>query len=144
MRNGNEMKRRPGGIVLAYDASCGPCSKFRAVVSFLDVRSRIAFLDIEDAERAGLLDGVPQAYRYASFHIVTPRGRMAGAVGVVSGQAAILSLVGALSAPVAKVVERISSLEAAIRFGYSTLSRLHRGCPPSKGQARRRGLRDGG
>ena len=138
------MKRRPEGIVLAYDASCGPCSKFRAVVGFFDVRSRIAFLDIGDADRAGLLNSVPQAHRYASFHIVTPQGTMAGAVGVVSGQGAILSLVGALSAPAAKVVGRVSALEAAIRFGYSTLSRLHRSCPPSRGRARRRGLRDGG
>lgn len=128
---------------MAYDAGCGPCSKFRALVGFLDARRHIDFLDIEDADRAGLLVGVPKAQRYASFHIVGPRGNVARGDNVVSGPAAILPLVEALSSPAGRVVGRLSSLEAALRFGYSTLSRLHRGCPAFQVQARRRGLRDG-
>jgi predicted DCC family thiol-disulfide oxidoreductase YuxK len=136
------MERRHGGIVLAYDAGCGPCSKFRAVVGFLDARRHIDFVDIEDADRSGLLDGVPQALRYASFHIVARQSTGAGANGVASGSSAILPLVWALSPPASRVLKRVSSLEAALRFGYSALSRLHRGCPASQGLARRRGLRD--
>jgi len=137
------MERRHGGIVLAYDADCGPCSKFRAVVGFLDARRHIDFVDIEDADRSGLLDGVPQARRYASFHIVARHGIAAGTNGVASGSSAILHLVWALSPPASRLVRRVSSLEAALRFGYSALSRLHRGCSASQGPARRRGLRDG-
>lgn len=141
--NRSHMERRHGGIVLAYDAGCGPCSKFRVAVGFLDARRLIEFVDIEDADSSGLLDGVPQAHRYASFHIVSRDGMMAGTKGVASGSDAILPLVWALSPPASIVVGRVSSLEAALRFGYATLSRLHRGCSASQGRPRRRGLRDG-
>jgi predicted DCC family thiol-disulfide oxidoreductase YuxK len=137
------MERRRGGFVLAYDAGCGPCSKFRAVVGFLDARRIVDFVDIEDAERSGLLDGVPQAHRYASFHVVSQDDTVAGTKGVASGSAAILPLVRALSPHASMVVGRVSSLGAALQFGYTTLSRLHNGCPASLGQATRRDLRHG-
>lgn len=142
VRNRLHMERRHGAIVLAYDAGCGPCSKFRAVVSFLDARRLIDFVDIQEADRSGLLDGVPQARRYASFHIVSRRGNGFATNGIASGSGAILPLVWALSPPASRLVWRVSSLEASLRFGYSALSRLHRGCSATQGQARRRGLRD--
>lgn len=115
---------------------------FRAVVGFLDARRLIDFVDIEDADRSGLLDAVPQAHRYASFHLVAQTGT-AGTDGVASGSAAIARLVGALSPLASRVVGRVSPLEAALRFGYTTLSRLHRSCPASRTTNGGRSSRDG-
>jgi predicted DCC family thiol-disulfide oxidoreductase YuxK len=133
------MERRGGGIILAFDSGCGPCSKFKAVVEFLDARRLVGFLDIEEADRAGLLDGVPQALRFASFHVVIEQDAAAGTRGVASGSGAILPLVRALSPSASRLVGRVPVIEAALRFGYSTLSRLHTGCPASQRQSRREG-----
>ena len=133
------MDRRPGGIILAYDAGCGPCSKFRAIVRFLDAHRLIDFMDIDEAERSGILDGVSQSLRFASFHIVARQGMGNGTSGVASGSSAILPLVWAISPSASRLVRRVPSLEATLRFGYSTLSRLHRACSVSQEQARRRG-----
>jgi predicted DCC family thiol-disulfide oxidoreductase YuxK len=117
--------------VLAYDASCGPCSRFKAVVEFLDARKRIRFVALETADGSGLLDGLAPGLRFASFHLVPPAGARPG-VGVWSGSEAILPLMRLLAPwgrEVSRVVEAVPGAKLAVRASYSALSRLHRGCP---------------
>lgn len=133
------MERRGGGVILAFDAGCGPCSRFKDVVEFLDARRLIGFLDIQEADMSGLLDGVPQALRFASFHILDGQVTAAGTRVVASGSGAILPLLRVLSPSASRLVGRVHVIEAALRFGYSTLSRLHTACPASRGRATPRG-----
>ena len=126
------MSLRAERRILAYDDSCGPCSRFAAIVGFLDARRRIEFVPLETAARSGLLDDLPPAMRLASFHLVALGAPGAPETGTVSGPEGILPLVGILSpsgAVLAKAWDRIPRLHAALAFSYSALSRLHRGCP---------------
>ena len=111
-----------GGYLLAYDADCGPCSRFKAVVEFLDVRGLLEFVTLGQADRAGMLDGIESGARYRSFHLVERDGQ------VWSGAAALTPL-SRLVLPggvmLARVVEGVPSLRRAVEFGYLTLARLH-------------------
>jgi predicted DCC family thiol-disulfide oxidoreductase YuxK len=111
----------PGNYLLAYDAACGPCSRFKAVVDFLDGRGLIEFASLRQADEAGALESVAPSLRYASFHLI--RGGR-----VLSGANALLPLVGLLlpgGGAVSRVLEAVPGCSRAISFGYSTLSRLH-------------------
>ena len=126
------MSLRAERYVLAYDDSCGPCSRFAAIVGFLDARTRIEFVPLETAAGSGLLDDLPPAKRFASFHLLPPRASGALEAGAASGPEAVLPLVRLLSqsgTAFSKVWDRMPRLEAAAAFSYSALSRLHRGCP---------------
>jgi predicted DCC family thiol-disulfide oxidoreductase YuxK len=112
----------PGNYLLAYDAACGPCSRFKAVVDFLDGRGLIEFASLRQAEEAGELESVAPSLRYASFHLIV-RGRR-----VLSGADALLPLVGLLlprGGTVSRALEAIPGCRRAVSFGYSTISRLH-------------------
>jgi predicted DCC family thiol-disulfide oxidoreductase YuxK len=112
----------PGKYLLAYDAACGPCSRFKAVVDFLDARGLIEFLSLRQAEEAGALESVAPSLRYDSFHLVAPGKR------ALSGAEALLPLVGLLlpgGKAISRVLEAIPGSGRAISFGYSTVSRLH-------------------
>jgi predicted DCC family thiol-disulfide oxidoreductase YuxK len=73
-------------FVLTYDSSCGPCTTFKRLVSFLDPRGGIDYLSLEEADSQGLLDPLPRRSRYASAHLVLPNGE------VLSGARAIPKL----------------------------------------------------
>jgi predicted DCC family thiol-disulfide oxidoreductase YuxK len=45
--------------ILAYDADCGPCTKFRRIVDILDKYERIDFISLTKADEEGLLDNIP-------------------------------------------------------------------------------------
>jgi predicted DCC family thiol-disulfide oxidoreductase YuxK len=112
----------PGNYVLAYDAACGPCSQFKALVDFLDARGVIEFASLRQAEEDGVLESVDPSTRYASFHLVPPGQR------ALSGAEAILPLVRLLipgGRSASRILEAIPGCGRAISFGYSTLSRLH-------------------
>jgi predicted DCC family thiol-disulfide oxidoreductase YuxK len=122
--------------VLAYDDGCGPCSRFAAIVGFLDARRRIEFVPLETAAGSGLLDDLPPEMRFASFHLVAPHAPGTVKTGAVSGPEAILPLLRLLSpsgAVFSRAWDRIPGLRAALAFSYSALSRLHRGCPAFSG-----------
>ena len=53
--------------ILAYDADCAPCTKFRHIVDILDKYERIDFISLTKAEQEGLLDKIPVHQRYKSF-----------------------------------------------------------------------------
>jgi predicted DCC family thiol-disulfide oxidoreductase YuxK len=111
-----------GKYLLAYDAACGPCSRFKAVVDFLDARGLIEFVSLRQADEAGELEGVAPSLRYDSFHLMAP-GRRA-----LSGADALLPLFGLLltgRGAFSRVLEAIPGCSRAISFGYSAVSRLH-------------------
>lgn len=129
------MASRAEQIVLAYDGSCGPCSRFKDVVEFLDAGRRIRFVSLEAADRSGLLAGIAPAWRYASFHLIRPAGNSLDA-DVWSGSEAIIPLMRLLSPwgrGASRVVETIPGGMSAASLAYSTLSRLHRGCAVQRG-----------
>jgi predicted DCC family thiol-disulfide oxidoreductase YuxK len=111
----------PVDHLLAYDAGCGPCSRFKALVDLLDARGVIGFASLRDAEEAGALKGVSPSLRYRSFHLISPGG------DALSGADALLPLVKLLPGgrAVSRFLEAVPGSRRAISFGYSALSRLH-------------------
>ncbi len=109
-------------MLLAYDSACGVCSRFKAVVEFLDARGVIEFLSLRQAEELGALGRIDPSLRYRSFHLIA-RGQ-----GVWSGGDALLPLVKLLlpgGRVVSMVLQAVPGCRRAISFGYSTVSRLH-------------------
>jgi predicted DCC family thiol-disulfide oxidoreductase YuxK len=130
------MSLREGRHILAYDASCGPCGRFRAVVGFLDARKRLDFVSLETAEESGLLDSIPRASRFAGFHLLAPPASGTGAGGAVSGPEAVFPLLRLLSPSDAfiSMAGRAPRLRSALARSYLALSRLHRACPAAAGR----------
>lgn len=116
---------------MAYDARCGPCSKFKAAVDFLDVRNLLEFMSLDVAESSGLMAGIDRSARYSSFHLVDPSSGVAR-----SGSEALLPLAGLLSPwrAIPSLLEGAPWGARALSFGYSVLSRLHRACPTDLGR----------
>jgi predicted DCC family thiol-disulfide oxidoreductase YuxK len=116
-------------FVLAYDASCGPCSRFKALVSFLDARKRLRFISLEAADESGMLDRMAPDARYGSFHLIV---RASGSTaGLSSGSLAILPLARVLFpsfAATSRALERLPASKSVLSFAYSTVSRLHHAC----------------
>jgi predicted DCC family thiol-disulfide oxidoreductase YuxK len=112
----------PSDYLLAYDAGCGPCSRFKALVSFLDARGRLDYASLGEADKAGALAAVEPATRYSSFHLVSA-GR-----DTWSGADALLPLVRVLlpgGEALTMALEGVPGFRRAIAFGYAALSRLH-------------------
>ena len=108
--------------ILAYDAECGACTRFKSLVEFLDGRRCIGFVSLREAEANGELDSIGPAARYASFHLLR-KGKKA-----VSGDDAVLPLARALlpgGTQFPDAIERVPVLRAFVSFGYSAVSRLH-------------------
>ncbi len=108
-------------FVLAYDAHCGWCRRFERAVWFLDARRRIRAVDLDGAERSGLLDSVPVAARHESLHLVSPTGF------VWSGSEALGPLFDTLTGHrlVSTVFSRNRLASLAVGVAYGALSRLH-------------------
>ena len=73
--------------ILAYDANCGPCTKFKRIVDILDKYEKIDFISLTKADQEGLLDKIPVHQRYKSFHLIFPKGEPK------SGSEALLELI---------------------------------------------------
>ena len=141
--NYNRSKKRTSmsQYILAYDADCGPCTRFKESVDFLDTHRRLRFVSLEEADSGGILDRVPQEVRHRSFHLVAPDG------AVLSGAYAIPTLVSLL--PTGGFASRLmASAPGGLRtvmFVYQTFSRLHDagscnyepGTGPSSGELKR-------
>jgi predicted DCC family thiol-disulfide oxidoreductase YuxK len=85
--------------VLAYDADCGPCTKFANVVDSLDKSEKLDFISLTLADQKGLLDMIAPSLRYRSFHLISPNGE------VKSGSEALLKLIAIL--PGGKIISPI-------------------------------------
>ncbi|HYC12100.1 MAG TPA: DCC1-like thiol-disulfide oxidoreductase family protein [Nitrososphaerales archaeon] len=107
--------------LLLYDTDCGPCMRFKRLVSFLDLGRSLEFMSIDKAEGLGILDGIPAKRRHGSFHLVHPDGRLE------SGADALPSLISLL--PGGRIARRIIVFApkgpSALKFLYSTAARLH-------------------
>lgn len=107
--------------VISYDSDCGPCTKFKRAVAFLDAHNRVDFLSLSEADALGLLDKIPEDRRHRSFHLVLPTTE------VLSGANAIPELVSLL--PSGGIFSRlIAGAPGGMRtttFVYSVISRLH-------------------
>jgi predicted DCC family thiol-disulfide oxidoreductase YuxK len=107
--------------LLAYDAYCSVCTKFKRAVKFFDAGHQLDFLSIAESDRLGLLDAIPKHLRNKSFHLVYPRGELQ------SGSNAVLGLIRLL--PAGEIPSTLISSAPGgrriIGFVYSVLSRLH-------------------
>ena len=107
--------------VLVYDADCGPCTRFKRIVDFLDAHERLDFTSLIQADEGGFLSSVPPALRHHSFHLISPDG------GIRSGALAVPELIGVL--PSGKLISKfIASAPGGVwslSFVYEVLSRLH-------------------
>ncbi len=107
--------------LLIYDSDCGPCSKFKRMVDWLDKFNRLSYLSLVSADERGLLDSLPRIQRHTSFHLISPEGK------IQSGSRAIPDLVMLfpLGRPVAFLLRTAPGAKNMTSFVYSTLSRLH-------------------
>ena len=107
--------------ILAYDANCGSCTKFKRIVDILDKYERIDFISLTKADEEGLLDKIPVHQRYKSFHLIFPKG------DAKSGSEALLELIAIL--PGGKIISPIINYfpggKKAVQFIYKRFSRLH-------------------
>jgi predicted DCC family thiol-disulfide oxidoreductase YuxK len=107
--------------ILAYDANCGPCTKFKRIVDILDKYEIIDFISLTKADQEGLLAKIPVHKRYKSFHLIFPKG------DAKSGSEALLELIAIL--PGGKIISPIINYfpggKKAVGFIYKRFSRLH-------------------
>jgi predicted DCC family thiol-disulfide oxidoreductase YuxK len=115
-------------FLLAYDASCGPCSRFKAIVEFLDAKRRIGFVSLDMADRSGVIEGISPSLRYRSFHLVRSPVSPVKGEGIRSGSDALLPLLRLLipgGTIASRIVEATPGANGAISFAYSVFSRVH-------------------
>lgn len=72
--------------IVLYDGDCGFCKRMLAKLLAWDRRRRLRPVPLQGAEAEGLLPGMSEEQRMASWHLVAPDG------GVRSGGAAVAPL----------------------------------------------------
>lgn len=116
-----QAKSSPSKYILAYDADCGPCTRFAHVVNSFDKYKKIDFMSLTIADQEGLLDRIPVTIRFRSFHLIAPNGK------IKSGSEGLLELIAIL--PGGKVISPIINYVPAgkliVRFIYNRFSKLH-------------------
>lgn len=107
--------------IIAYDADCGPCTRFAHVVDFLDRYEKIDFISLTRADQQGLLDKISVPLRYRSFHLISPNGE------TKSGSEAIIELVGILpgSKIISPIINYIPGCKSIVASIYNRLSKQH-------------------
>ncbi len=107
--------------MLVYDGDCGPCTKFKRAIDFLDTRMKLDYLSLIEADEKGVLDSVSPNLRHRSFHLVSPEGT------VLSGAKALPGLIGLLPTgrPISLFMVLAPGGLSAMSFVYSVFSRLH-------------------
>jgi predicted DCC family thiol-disulfide oxidoreductase YuxK len=109
--------------ILAYDADCGPCTRFRHAVDILDKYNKIDFISLTKADQKGLLDKIPASLRYKSFHLILPDRE------VKSGSAALLELIGILPGGTiaSSIINYLPGGKQIVHLIYTRASKLHDG-----------------
>jgi predicted DCC family thiol-disulfide oxidoreductase YuxK len=107
--------------ILAYDANCDPCTRFKRVVDILDKHEKIDFISLTKAEQEGLLDKIPVHQRYKSFHLIFPKG------DAKSGSEGFLELIAILPGGtiISPIINNFPGGKKAVRLIYKRFSRLH-------------------
>jgi predicted DCC family thiol-disulfide oxidoreductase YuxK len=110
--------------ILAYDADCGPCTRFSHAVDILDRYEKIDFISLIEADRKGLLDRIPPSMRYKSFHLIFP-----GREEVKSGSDALVKLIAILPGGrvISSIINYFPGAKQIVHFIYSQFSKLHDG-----------------
>jgi predicted DCC family thiol-disulfide oxidoreductase YuxK len=107
--------------ILAYDADCGPCTRFAYAVDMLDKYEKIDFISLTLADQKGLLDRISPLLRYRSFHLIFPNGE------IKSGSEALVELIAIL--PMGKIISPIVNYfpggKSFVNFIYNSFSRRH-------------------
>ncbi len=107
--------------LLVYDADCGPCSKFKRAIDWLDRYDRLNYISLVSADELGILNSIPRSRRHKSFHLISQDGNIS------SGSTAIPNLLALL--PLGKVsvalIHKVPEGQKIVNFLYSTFSRLH-------------------
>ena len=107
--------------ILVYDADCGPCTRFKRGVDWLDKYNHLSYVSLIEADQRGLLDSVPIARRHKSFHMISALGN------VSSGSHAVPILLGLL--PLGGLASKLILLfppgQSIMDFVYATFARLH-------------------
>jgi predicted DCC family thiol-disulfide oxidoreductase YuxK len=108
--------------ILAYDADCGPCTRFRHAVEILDRYQRIDFVSLTKADQKGLLEKIPPSMRYSSFHLIFPNRDE-----VKSGSDALIKLAAILpgSRVISPIINYFPGAKQIVRFIYTQFSKLH-------------------
>jgi len=104
-----------------YDADCGPCSKFRRLVDWLDRYNRLDYLSLVKADESGILDSIPRNRRHRSFHLISVEGKVSSGAVAIPNLLALLPL-GSIAVA---LVHKVPWSQNAMNFVYNTLSRLH-------------------
>jgi predicted DCC family thiol-disulfide oxidoreductase YuxK len=107
--------------IIAYDADCGPCTRFARVVDLLDRYEKIGFISLTRADQQGLLDKISVPLRYRSFHLISPNGE------TKSGSEAVLGLVAILPGGkiISPIINYFPGCKSIVRSIYNRLSKLH-------------------
>jgi predicted DCC family thiol-disulfide oxidoreductase YuxK len=116
-----QAKSSSSKYILAYDADCGPCTRFMHVVDLLDKREKIDFISLTIADQQGLLDRISAPLRYKSFHLISPTGEPK------SGSDALLELIAILPGGmiISTIINRLPGGKLIVRFIYNRFSKLH-------------------
>jgi predicted DCC family thiol-disulfide oxidoreductase YuxK len=112
----------PSRYILAYDADCGPCTRFRHAVDIFDIYQKIDFISITEADRKGLLDKISASMRYKSFHLIFPDREE-----VKSGSDALIKLIAILPGGrvIYPIINYLPGGKQIVHFVYTKFSRLH-------------------
>jgi predicted DCC family thiol-disulfide oxidoreductase YuxK len=112
----------PSRYILAYDADCGPCTRFRHAVDVFDIYQKIDFISLTEAGQKGLLDKIPASMRYKSFHLIFPDREE-----VKSGSDALIKLVAILPGGrvIFPIINYLPGGKWIVHFVYTKFSRLH-------------------
>jgi predicted DCC family thiol-disulfide oxidoreductase YuxK len=128
----------PGSAIVLYDSDCGFCKRLLSKFLAWDRHARLRPVALQSEEAAELLAGMDEAERMASWHLLTPDGRLR------SGGAAAAPLMRLLpgGAVPAWLAERIpNTVDRAYRWVAANRSALsHRvpGGERAKARAERR------
>jgi predicted DCC family thiol-disulfide oxidoreductase YuxK len=108
--------------ILAYDADCGPCTRFSHAVDYLDKYEIIDFISLTKADQKGLLDNIPASMRYKSFHLIFPNRQE-----VKSGSDALIKLVAILPGGrvISPIINYFPGAKQIVHFVYTKFSKLH-------------------
>jgi len=108
--------------ILAYDADCGPCTRFRHAVDIFDIYQKIDFISLTEADRKGLLDKIAAPMRYKSFHLIFPDREE-----VKSGSDALIKLIAILPGGrvISPIINYLPGAKQIVHSIYTKFSRLH-------------------
>ncbi|HJT46573.1 MAG TPA: DCC1-like thiol-disulfide oxidoreductase family protein [Nitrososphaeraceae archaeon] len=107
--------------ILAYDADCGPCTRFAHIVDSLDKNEKIDFISLTVADKQGMLDKISAPLRYRSFHLISTNGE------AKSGSDALLKLISILPGGkiISPIIDYFPGAKLIVRFIYNRFSKLH-------------------